>query len=62
MQLLVLGLCFVVVDLLIDGPIGLAAGRIGGFLAQRAALRRRLDIATGSLFVGLSARLALDSR
>jgi threonine/homoserine/homoserine lactone efflux protein len=61
-QLLVLGLCFVIVDLLIDGPIGLAAGRIGGLLAGRAALRRRLDIATGSLFVGLSARLALDQR
>jgi threonine/homoserine/homoserine lactone efflux protein len=61
-QMLVLGLCFVIVDLLIDGPIGLAAGRIGGFLAGRAALRRRLDVATGSLFVGLSARLALDAR
>jgi threonine/homoserine/homoserine lactone efflux protein len=61
-QLLVLGLCFVVVDLLIDGPIGLVAGRIGGFLSSRHALRRRLDIATGSIFVGLSARLALDQR
>jgi threonine/homoserine/homoserine lactone efflux protein len=58
-QLLVLGAAFVVVDLLIDGPIGLLAGRIGSLLAGRRRAMRRLQIATGSIFIGLSARLAL---
>jgi threonine/homoserine/homoserine lactone efflux protein len=58
-QLLVLGAVFVVVDLLIDGPIGLLAGRLGTLLATRRRAVRRLHIATGSIFIGLSARLAL---
>ncbi len=58
-QLLVLGAAFVVVDLLIDGPIGLLAGRLGAQLAERRRAVRRLHVATGSIFIGLSARLAL---
>jgi threonine/homoserine/homoserine lactone efflux protein len=58
-QLLVLGAAIVVVDLLIDGPLGLLAGRIGTLLARRRHAIRRLHIATGSIFIGLSARLAL---
>jgi threonine/homoserine/homoserine lactone efflux protein len=58
-QLLVLGAVFVLVDLLIDGPIGLLAGRLGTLLATRRRAVRRLHIATGSIFIGLSARLAL---
>jgi threonine/homoserine/homoserine lactone efflux protein len=58
-QLLVLGAAFVVVDLLIDGPIGLLAGRLGALLADRRRAVRGLHIATGSIFIGLSARLAL---
>ncbi len=58
-QLLVLGAAFVVVDLLVDGPIGLLAGRLGTLLAERRRAVRRLHIATGSIFIGLSARLAL---
>ena len=58
-QLLVLGAVFVVVDLLIDGPIGLLAGRLGTLLADRRRAVRGLHIATGSIFIGLSARLAL---
>jgi threonine/homoserine/homoserine lactone efflux protein len=50
---------FVVVDIVIDGPIGLLAGRIGALLAGRRRAIRRLHIATGSIFIGLSARLAL---
>ena len=58
-QLLVLGAAFVVVDLLIDGPIGLLAGRLGALLTDRRRAVRRLHIATGTIFIGLSARLAL---
>ncbi|WP_308257825.1 LysE family translocator [Pseudonocardia lacus] len=61
-QLLVLGACFVLVDLLIDGPIGLFAGRLGTWLARHHRARRRLDVTTGSIFIGLSARLALERR
>jgi threonine/homoserine/homoserine lactone efflux protein len=59
-QLLVLGATFVVVDLLVDGPIGLLAGRLGALLGERRRAVRRLHIATGSIFIGLSARLALS--
>jgi hypothetical protein len=55
----VLGAAFVLVDLLIDGPIGLLAGRLGTLLAGHRRAVRRLHIATGSIFIGLSARLAL---
>jgi threonine/homoserine/homoserine lactone efflux protein len=58
-QLLVLGAAFVLVDLLIDGPIGLLAGKLGRLLTAHRRAVRRLHIATGSLFIGLSARLAL---
>jgi threonine/homoserine/homoserine lactone efflux protein len=61
-QLLVLGACFVLVDLLIDGPIGLFAGRLGTWLAHHRRARRRLDVVTGSVFIGLSARLAFERR
>jgi threonine/homoserine/homoserine lactone efflux protein len=59
-QLLVLGAAFVVVDLLIDGPIGLLAGRLGTLLAEHRRAVRRLRVATGAIFIGLSARLALS--
>jgi threonine/homoserine/homoserine lactone efflux protein len=58
-QLLVLGAAFVVVDLLIDGPIGVLAGRLGALLARRRRAVRWLHITSGSIFIGLSARLAL---
>ena len=35
-------------------------GRIGGWLAQRRAARRRIDVATGGLFIGLGVRLAVE--
>lgn len=60
--LLVLGACFLLVQLLIDGPIGLLAGRLGAWLARHRRAQRRLDIATGSIFIGLSLRLAFDRR
>lgn len=60
LQLLVLGACLVVVDLLIDGPIGLLAGRLGAWLQRHRRAERRLNIVTGSIFIGLSARLAFD--
>lgn len=56
LQLLILGATLVAVDLLIDGPIGLAAGRLGRVL-QRQRIARALNIGCGTLFAGLALRL-----
>ncbi|GIF08974.1 lysine transporter LysE [Actinoplanes siamensis] len=60
LQFLVLGVVFVALEFLIDGTVGLLAGRIGGWLSRRRAARRRLDVATGGVFIGLGVRLAVE--
>ncbi|MEU4120330.1 LysE family translocator [Kitasatospora sp. NPDC028055] len=60
LQFLVLGAVFIAVEFLVDGTVGVLAGRIGGWLDRRAAARRRLDVATGGLFIGLGVRLAAE--
>ena len=59
LQFAVLGALFVVIDLVVDGAVGLAAGRLRRLLDGRRA-RRRLDRAAGSVYVALAARVALD--
>jgi threonine/homoserine/homoserine lactone efflux protein len=44
----------------VDGTVGVLAGRIGRWLLQRGRARRRLDVATGGLFIGLGVRLAAE--
>ena len=58
-QFLVLGACFVAIEIMVDGTVGLAAGRVRGVLARRPRAQRGLDLASGSVFVGLAAKLAL---
>ncbi len=60
LQFLVLGAVFIVLEFLVDGTVGVLAGRIGGWLARRRDARKRLDVATGSLFIGLGIRLAVE--
>jgi threonine/homoserine/homoserine lactone efflux protein len=60
-QFLVLGAIFLTFEFVVDGTVGVFAGRIGRLLARRKA-RRGLEIATGSIFIGLAARLALEKR
>jgi threonine/homoserine/homoserine lactone efflux protein len=60
-QFLVLGAIFLAFEFLVDGTVGVFAGRIGRLLARRRA-RRGVEIATGSLFIGLAARLAFEKR
>lgn len=60
LQFLILGAIFIALEFLVDGTVGVLAGRIGDWLARRQAARRRLDIATGGVFIGLGVRLAVE--
>jgi threonine/homoserine/homoserine lactone efflux protein len=60
-QFLVLGAIFLVFEFAVDGTVGIFAGRIGQLLERRKA-RRGVEIATGSIFIGLAARLAFEKR
>jgi threonine/homoserine/homoserine lactone efflux protein len=59
-QFTILGAILIVLEFLVDGTVGVLAGRIGGWLRRRHAARRRVDIATGGIFIGLGARLAIE--
>jgi threonine/homoserine/homoserine lactone efflux protein len=59
LQFAVLGAIFVGLELLVDGTVGLTAGRLGGWLARRRA-RQALDAGSGTIMVALACRLALE--
>nr|MDT0661516.1 LysE family translocator [Micromonospora sp. DSM 115978] len=56
-QLLILGLLFVVVGLLVDSAIALTAGWLGEWLQRRHRLDKLLNRIAGTVFVALAARL-----
>lgn len=58
-QFVVLGACFVALEIAVDGTVGLLAGRLRRLLRGRRA-RRNLNVAAGSVFVGLGAKVALE--
>ncbi|KAB2352275.1 LysE family translocator [Actinomadura rudentiformis] len=60
LQFLVLGAILIVLEFVADGTVGVLAGRIGGWLRARQAVRRRIDAATGSVFIALGIRLAAE--
>lgn len=60
LQFAVLGGVLIVLEFLADGTVGVLAGRIGAWLRGREAVRRRMDAATGSVFIGLGVTLAAD--
>lgn len=60
LQFAILGTIMIVLEFLVDGAVGVFAGRIGGWLRHRRAARRRIDAATGGLFIGLGVRLAVE--
>ncbi|MFC7545136.1 LysE family translocator [Plantactinospora sp. GCM10030261] len=60
LQFAILGAIMIAMEFLVDGTVGVLAGRIGGWLRERRAARRRIDVATGGIFVGLGVRLAVD--
>ncbi len=53
-QFAILGAIMIVLEFLVDGTVGVLGGRIGGWLQRRHAARRRIDVATGGLFIGLA--------
>ncbi|WP_394824813.1 LysE family translocator [Pendulispora albinea] len=58
-QFAVLGVILVAFEFLVDGTVGVLAGRIGAFLRRRRAVQRGLDVAAGGIFIGLGVRLAV---
>jgi threonine/homoserine/homoserine lactone efflux protein len=60
LQFAVLGAVLIVLEFLADGTVGVLAGRIGGWLRGREAVRRRMDAATGSVFIGLGVAIAVE--
>lgn len=59
-QFAILGAVLIVFEFLVDGAVGVLAGRIGAWLRRRRAARRRIDVATGGIFIGLGVRLAVQ--
>ena len=60
LQFAVLGAIFVGFEILVDGTVGLVAGRLGGWLARRRRARQALDAGSGTVLVALACRLALE--
>ncbi|TDC87913.1 LysE family translocator [Nonomuraea deserti] len=60
LQFAILGAILIVLEFVVDGAVGVLAGRIGGWLRRRRAARRRIDVATGGIFIGLGVRLAIE--
>ncbi|MGH8961704.1 MAG: LysE family translocator, partial [Jatrophihabitantaceae bacterium] len=62
LQFAVLGVIFLTFEILIDGTVGLAAGRLGGVLSRRQRARQAVDAGAGTVMVALAGRLALQPR
>jgi threonine/homoserine/homoserine lactone efflux protein len=60
LQFTILGAILIALEFLVDGTVGVLAGRIGGWLRRRRTARRGIDVATGGLFIGLGVRLAAE--
>lgn len=59
LQFLVLGVIFIVFELLVDGSVGLLAGRLRQTLGRRRRARQALDAGSGTVLLALAGRLAL---
>lgn len=60
LQFLVLGVIFLVFELLVDGSVGLAAGRLRRTLARRRRARQMLDAGSGTVMLALAGRLTFQ--
>jgi threonine/homoserine/homoserine lactone efflux protein len=59
LQFAVLGAIMIVFEFLVDGTVGVLAGRVGGWV-RRKKNQRRIEVATGGIFIGLGVKLAVD--
>jgi threonine/homoserine/homoserine lactone efflux protein len=59
-QFAILGAILIALEFLVDGTVGVLAGRIGDWLRRRHTARRRLNATVGTLFIGLGIRLAAE--
>jgi len=60
LQFVILGAIFIAFELLVDGTVGLMAGRIATWLSRRQRARQALDAGAGAIMVALAARLAAE--
>ncbi|MEV6623894.1 LysE family translocator [Amycolatopsis sp. NPDC051106] len=60
LQFALLGTVMIVFEFLVDGAVGVLAGRIGGWV-RRKKNQRRIEVATGGIFIGLGIKLATDN-
>jgi threonine/homoserine/homoserine lactone efflux protein len=59
LQFLILGTCFLLFEVAVDGTAGILAGRLARVLKNRRA-RRNLNVTAGSIYLGLGAKIALE--
>ncbi|EOD69787.1 LysE family translocator [Amycolatopsis vancoresmycina] len=59
LQFAVLGAILIAFEFLVDGAVGVLAGRVGGWV-RRKRNQRRIEVATGGIFIGLGVRLAVE--
>jgi threonine/homoserine/homoserine lactone efflux protein len=57
-----LGLVFAALTFVVKGPVGLAAGRLSGWLRRRPDALKWLDRTSGAVLIGLGVKLALERR
>jgi threonine/homoserine/homoserine lactone efflux protein len=57
-----LGLVFAALTFLVKGPVGLAAGRLSGWLRRRPGALKWLYRTSGAVLIGLGIRLAFERR
>ena len=61
-QLLVLGVIFLLLGLIIDLALGVCSGRIGEWLRRRASLAGWIERVAGTVMGGLGLRLLISNR
>lgn len=57
-----LGVAFAVLTFLVKGPVGVFAGALSGWLRSRPSVLLWVNRASGTILVGLAARLAMERR
>lgn len=62
LQMMALGLIFVVIALVLDSAWGIAAGSARSWFAERPGRQRRMSLASGLTMIGLGALLATTGR